>query len=348
MAPSLPERQLLRLRNGLSHYTGLSRPPVGRSPRDLVWRCDTARLWRYHSGQRRISPPILIVHSLISKSYILDLLPGNSMVGFLIGQGFDVFMLDWERARPADAENTLDTYVDDYLPGALEAVCERAPSDEVTLVGYCLGGVMALLLTAGQAHPWVRNLVTLTTPCDFSEMGFMSNVLLEGRIDPDEVIDATGLVPAGVLDAGFQLLKPTDEIVQRVNVWQNLWDDRWLAGFTAINRWARDQLPFPGAALRQIVEVLIRGNELAGGVVTLADREVRLREVTCPVLNVLCSADELVPPRAAQPLGGLVGSDDVTELILESGHVGLVAGGAAKDAQPRIAEWIEARSDGGG
>ena len=345
MAPSLPERQLLRLRNGLSHYAGLSRPPVARSTRDLIWQRDTARLWRYRSTQRRLGPPVLIVHSLISESYILDLLPGNTMVGFLLHRGFDVFMVDWEHAQPADAENTLDTYVGTYLPGAVAALRAEASADELTLMGYCLGGVIALLLAAAHVHPPVRNLVTLTTPCDFSAMGFMSNMFLEGRLDPDDVIDATGLVGAGVMDSGFQLLKPTGEIVQRVDVWHNLWNDRWLTGFTAINRWARDQLPLPGATLRQIVEILIRGNELADGAVSLSGRELRLEEITCPYLNVLCRDDELVPPDAARPLGALVGSEDVTELVLESGHVGLVAGGAAKDAQPRIADWIESRSD---
>ena len=344
MAPSPAERQLLALRNGLLHYAGLSRPPVARSPRDLVWRRDTARLWRYRSEQRRIVPPVLIVHSLISESYILDLLPGNTMVGSLVGRGFDVFMLDWERAQPADAENTLDTYVSSYLPGAVAAVCAEASADGLTLMGYCLGGVLALL-AASHAHPPVRNLVTLTTPCDFSEMGFMSNMFLEGRLDPDDVIDATGLVGAGVMDSGFRLLKPTGELAQQVDVFENLWNDRWLTGFTAINRWARDQLPFPGATLRQIVQILIRDNELAGGTVSLSDRAVDLREIVCPYLNVLCRDDELVPPRAVAPLGGLVGSDDVTELVLESGHVGLVAGAAAKGAQPKIADWIESRSD---
>src|SRR5437762_2930645 len=83
--------QLLRFQNGLTYYAGLTRPPIGRSPRDLVWERDQAKLWRYCSARRRIEPPIVIVHSLISKSYILDLLPNNSMVGFLIDQGFDVF-----------------------------------------------------------------------------------------------------------------------------------------------------------------------------------------------------------------------------------------------------------------
>jgi polyhydroxyalkanoate synthase len=346
MAPSLLQRQLLRIRNGVPYYAGLNRAAVGQTPRDLVWQRDTARLWRYRSDQRTCAPPVLIVHSLISKAYILDLLPGNSMVGFLVGEGFDVYLLDWGRVYPADAENTLETYVEDYIPRAIAAACASSDTDELTLAGYCLGGVLALLLAASDPGPAVRNLVALTTPADFSELGFLSQMFVEGRLDPADVVDSTGIVPARVLDQGFQSLKPTDALVQQVNVLQNLWNDQWLTGFIAMNKWARDQAPLPGAVFRQIVERLVRDNSLAEGRVALGKREVSLGDIECPFLNVYCKRDEIVPPRSAAPLTGLVGSKDVTELCLDSGHVGLVAGRqAAKVARPQIADWIRAHSE---
>jgi polyhydroxyalkanoate synthase len=345
MAPSLLQRQLLRIRNGVPYYAGLNRAAVGQTPRDLVWQRDTARLWRYRSDQRTCAPPVLIIHSLISKAYILDLLPGNSMVDFLIGEGFDVYLLDWERAYPADAENTLETYVEEYIPRAMAAACGCSDTSELTLAGYCLGGVLALLLAAADPGPHVRNLIALTTPCDFRELGFMSQMFVEGRLEPADVVDSTGMVPARVLDQGFQSLKPTDAMVQQVNVLQNLWNDQWLTGFIAMNKWARDQVPLPGAVFRQIVETLVRDNSLAEGTVPLGKREVSLGDIECPFLNVFCRRDEIVPPRSAAPLAGLVGSEDVTELCLESGHVGLMAGRqAAKVARPKIADWIRAHS----
>jgi polyhydroxyalkanoate synthase len=344
MAPSLLQRQLLRIRNGVPYYAGLNRAGVGQTPRDLIWQRDTARLWRYRSDQRTCAPPVLIVHSLISKAYILDLLPGNSMVGFLIEEGFDVYVLDWGRAYPADAENTFETYVEDYIPRAIAAACGYSDTNDLTLVGYCLGGVLALLLAAADPGQ-VRNLIALTTPCDFRELGFMSQMFVEGRLEPADVVDSTGIVPARVLDQAFQSLKPTGAVVQQVNVLQNLWNDQWLTGFIAMNKWARDQSPLPGAVFGQIVEILVRGNSLAEGTIALGKREVSLGDIECPFLNVFCRRDEIVPPRSAAPLAGLVGSTDVTELCLESGHVGLVAGReAAKVARPQIADWIRAHS----
>jgi polyhydroxyalkanoate synthase len=346
MAPSLLERQLLRARNGLPYYAGLKRVPLAQTPRDLVWQRDTARLWRYRSEQRRVGTPVLLVHSLVSRSYILDLLPNNSMIGFLVEEGFDVFLLDWMPAGPADAENTLETYVDHYIPAALRAASARSGADDLTVVGYCFGGVLALLLAAGRADQPIRNLITLTTPCDYTKMGFMSQMFLEGRLNAEDVIDANGIVSAEVIDLGFQSLRPTDAIVQKVNVWENLWNDQWLTGFIAMNKWARDQIPFAGAAFRQTVETLIRDNALASGVVPFRDTEVRLSDITCPYLNVFCRRDEIVPPQSAEPLGNLVGSRDTSDLCLESGHVGLVAGRqAAQVSRPQIAEWIRDHSD---
>ena len=345
--PDLFERQMLRVRNGLAYLTGANRPTVAQSPRDLVWKRDKARLWRYRSEQRRYRPPVLIVHSLVSKSYVLDLLPNTSMVRYLVGEGFDVFLLDWMPPDPADAENTLETYVDDYIPGAIGALLKDAGAREVTLVGYCFGGILTLLVTAGHPELPVRNMMVMATPCDYREMGFMSNMFIEGRLEPDDVIDETGLVPARALDEGFEALKPTDRLVQQVNFLENLWNDEFVEGFLAVSQWARDQVPFPGAAFRQTVSLLIRQNALFAGVIPLGRTEVYLKDIRCPFLNAFAEQDGITPAASSEPLTRLVGSDDASELRLQSGHIGFVVGRqAAKIARPQIADWIRRRSDG--
>ena len=346
MAPKLLERQLLRTRNGLAHLAGVRAPEVAQTPKDLVWKRETARLWRYRSDDRSVKVPLLIVHSLISKSYILDLLPENSMVRYLVGEGFDVFLLDWEPAAPADAENTLETYGADLVPHAISATLAEAGARELTLLGYCYGGVLALLTAAirGDDLP-IRNLVTLTTPCDFQRIGFMSDMFLEGRLDADDVIDDHGLVPPGVLDAGFQSIKPTDQLVQPLNLWDQLWSADRTENFLALNGWTRDQVPFPGALLRQTVDLLIRRNLLLSGELPFDGGTAQLKTIKRPFLNIFCEQDTIVPPASAEPLTNLVGSRDKDDLRLETGHVGLVAGRYAEEvARPAIADWIRRHS----
>jgi polyhydroxyalkanoate synthase len=346
--PSLIERQVLRARNGLAYLAGTNKPLMAQTPKDVVWRRDKAELWRYRREDApvSVSPPILIVHSLVSKSYVLDLMPNNSMIRFLLGEGFDVFLLDWGVADAVEAQNTLEDYVDDYIPEAIEATLNEAGADELNLIGYCFGGVLTLLLMAGHPELPIRSLVTLATPADYDKMGFMSQMFAAGRLDPEDVIDETGLVSSSRMDEGFQSLKPTDQLVQQVNLFQNLWNDEFVEGFLAMNTWARDQVPFPGAAFRQTVQILIRENALIKGVIPFGRGEVRLKDITVPYLNVFAEQDTIVPSSSSEPITRLVGSEDASELRLQSGHVGFVAGRqAAKVARPQIADWIRRHSD---
>jgi polyhydroxyalkanoate synthase len=320
--------------------------PLGQTPRDVVWTHRSATLYRYRSEQRSHAIPLLLVFALINRPEVFDLRPGCSLVEHLLGEGFDVFLLDWGVADPAEAANTLEDYVDDYIPEAIEATLRESGADELNVIGYCFGGVLTLLLAAAHPELPIRSLVTLATPVDYSRMGFMSQMFASGRLDPDDVIDDTGLVSAARMDEGFQSLKPTDQLVQQVNLFQNLWNDEFVAGFLAMNQWARDQVPFPGAAFRQTVQVLIRDNALMHGVIPFGRAEVRLADITVPYLNVFAEQDGIVPSAASEPITGLVGSKDATDLRLQSGHVGFVAGRqAAKVARPQIADWIRAHSD---
>jgi polyhydroxyalkanoate synthase len=77
-------RQAIRARNGVKYFAGIGRPQVGQTPKDVVWKRDKVELWRYRSDRRRWRPPVFIVHSLISRSYVLDLSPDNTLVGRLL------------------------------------------------------------------------------------------------------------------------------------------------------------------------------------------------------------------------------------------------------------------------
>src|ERR1043166_2148484 len=130
------ERSLLRARNGIRYVQAMSRPREGATPKDVVWQRDRAELWRYRSDAPiRYATPVVIVHSLVSRSYILDLRPGSSHVEYLLDQGFDVFMLDWGVPDERDADNSFETYVDEYLPLAVDAALDASGADDLTISG---------------------------------------------------------------------------------------------------------------------------------------------------------------------------------------------------------------------
>jgi len=258
----------------------------------------------------------------VNRSYVLDLLPGNSFVEQLRDAGFDVFMLDWGVADEHDAGHTLEDYVDAYLPAALKRACKISGARHLNLVGYCFGGVLVLLSAAHHPRLPVRSPGTMATRADFTQMPFAE---LSG-IDVISVVDDTGNVPATVIRQGFRILTPTADAVQYADLLEHLWNDDYLVVYQAMTRWINDQVPFPGAAARQVSEMIVRENGMMQGTVRLGGDRVTLAGIRYPLLNVVATRDTIVPPAAARPILGLVGSADKEELVLGAGHIGLVFG----------------------
>ncbi len=338
------ERNLLRVRNGIKLMTGSAKPELGVSAKDTVWTYDKVQLWRYRSDQRRFHPPVLLIMSLVSKSYIFDLRPGNSLVEFMLGRGFDVYVLDWGVPDHLEAANTLSTYIDEYMPPAVDAVRSTSDAEGVTMIGYCFGGVLAFLHVAAHPDP-IANLVTMAAPVDTRAMGPMSKLTAEGRIDPESMIDETGNVPAEVMLNSFKMLKPTSEVTGYLDLWDKMWDDQYLTAYQAMDGWGKDQIPFPGAAFVEMNTLLTQKNLLRTGTVPIGGRDIHLADIRCPFLAVLGEKDHITPMASGQGQCDLVGSEDKQELLVKSGHVGLFVGRTAhKGTLPPLCDWIEAHS----
>ncbi len=340
------ERNSLRARNGIRLATGVGRVRVGQAPKDVVWRRGRCELWHYRSDRVRVGPPLLIVFSLISRSYILDLTPGNSFVEQLLEAGFDVYLLDWGEPDERDAANLLEDYVDDFLPAGIAEVRRRSGADEVSLLGYCFGGILALLHGAHHPRSPLRSLSVMATPVDFAAMGPTSALFTSGGLELDDVLDDDGNVPPDVVLQSFRTLRPTAEVSRYVTLWDQLWSDEYVAAYQAMTSWSDDHIPFPGAAARQTVDMLVRDNGLLTDRLVVGGDRVHLRDITVPFLTVLACRDHIVPEDAAGPLIDLVGSSDRHELRLDAGHIGLVVGRtAARTTIPTIIDFLRRRSE---
>jgi poly[(R)-3-hydroxyalkanoate] polymerase subunit PhaC len=135
-------------------------------------------------------------------------------------------------------------------------VRRQTGADELTMLGYCLGGVISALYASAYDDAPVRNLMLLASPFDFDQMGAMVAPLREGRLDADDLIDDTGNVPADALYSGFFMQAPTVQVAQYATLWENLWNDEFVEGHQARAEWSRDPVPFPGAAFAELVEQL--------------------------------------------------------------------------------------------
>jgi polyhydroxyalkanoate synthase subunit PhaC len=334
-----------------------STAPVGFTPKNVVWERDRTKLYRYCRGPGpRYPVPLLLVHSLITRPYILDLVPGNSVVESLLGRGFDVYLIDWGVPTVADAHLRLEDYVLDYLPHAVDAVRRESQVGELSVLGYCLGGVLVLLYAATHPDGPVRNIISLATPVNFDAMDLpgirgpaaAADRRIEGAVD--RWIDRWGNIPAEFMDASFRLfrmLHPTSEFsaLRYARLWENLEDEQYVASFRALDRWAHDHVPFPGEAFRQIMKDLVQGNKLIRGGMELSGRRADLRGIRQAFLAIAADSDVIVPLAATDMQLDLIRSADKRFLTVPGGHVGLVAGsGSRTTLWPEIARWLAARS----
>jgi polyhydroxyalkanoate synthase len=235
----------------------------------------------------------------------------------------------------------MEDYVLDFIPDCIRRVQQDSGETDVSVIGYCFGGVLSLLYAAGHPGLPIRNLAVMATPIDFTKTGPMATLVQQGRLDPEDMIDETGNVPAEAMLNSFKLLKPTQDLVGYVNLWENLWNDEYLVSYQTMTQWGRDQIPFPGATMRQTVELFSRQNALLNDTMRLGNRRVSLSDIRCPFLSVLAEKDHITPPEAVGPLVDLVGSEDKEEMRLPAGHVGLIVGrNASKRTMPAMADWI--------
>jgi polyhydroxyalkanoate synthase subunit PhaC len=340
------ERNLFRARNGIKFVTGIGRPRTGLTPKQLIWSREKASMWRYQSDQRTRRTPVLIVFSILGRSYVLDLRPGVSFVQWLLDEGIDVYLVDFGVPDAVDATNTLETYVDRYLPQAVAAALAESATESIDVMGYCFGGVFATLLVAGHPELPISSLAVMATPMDFSGTEGVVQALRRGKLEIDDLVDDTGNVPAETVHRMFRTLKPTSGISTYAMLWERLWNDEFVEAFQAMSQWAADQVPFPGACARQCLDIFLRRNLLATGEVPLGRRTVRLADIECPLLNIYAEHDHIVSPASSLPLNDLVSSQDVTTLPVPAGHIGLAASRqAVRTTIPGVVSWLNTHGD---
>jgi polyhydroxyalkanoate synthase len=322
---------------------------TGQTPKEVVWTKNKAQLYHYAPVTPKQFPvPILLVYALINRPYILDLMPGNSFVEFLVGQGFDVYMLDWGIPGDEDQSLRLDDYVLDYIPRAVKKVLSTSHAEGVTVFGYCMGGTLSAMYAALFPEKPLANLVLLTAPIDFSpdEVGLYGLWTSEKYFNPDRVVDAFGNVPASFIDTGNRMLKPvTNYVGTYVNLWERIMQDKSLDSWLAMSKWVNDGVPLPGEAFRQWIRDFYQQNKLVKGEVKLRGRQVDLSHITCPLLTIAGTKDHICPQPQAEAVMRLSSSRDKEFLLLEAGHVGLLTGsGAKKTLWPKVQAWLAPRS----
>jgi len=280
-----------------------------------------------------------------NRGYILDLAPGQSFVEFMLRSGYDVYLVDWSPPSPDEKRLRFEDYTLDFIPECVKRVRKDSGVKDLTILGYCMGGVLSLLYTALHPKAQPKNLVCFTTPVNFASMELFAKWSDRRYFDVDRLVDTLGNVPAELIFTGFEMLRPASRIAGQLQLWENLGNEDQVKSYRMFEKWSTDTLPIAGEYFRQTVKELIWENSLYKGELTIGGRSANLRNVTAPVFHVVAEHDHIVPYAAAHPLIEQVGSTEREEVMLKGGHISLVAGAnAQKRLWPRLDAWLGPRS----
>jgi polyhydroxyalkanoate synthase len=321
----------------------------GVSPAETVYEEDRLKLRHYLSERKpKYQTPVVFIYALVNRPYILDLKVGRSVVANYVQAGFDTYLVDWGVPTYADRHLTLDDYINGYMVNVLDYVCERTGVDQVNIVGYCMGGTMSAMFTA--LHPKrVKNLTLLAAPIDFESNDSLLNVWTRANVfDVDKFVDAFGNCPPEFLQASFLLLRPVGNLLEKpINFYEHMHEEKFLDDFLTTESWLNDNIAVPGEVYREFVKYLYQKNLLTQNRMPVGKHIVNLKNIICPVLNIMAGKDDLVPCSQGTPFNDLVGSKDRKTILLEgSGHIGLAIGGRAqKEVWPTACQWMADRSD---
>jgi len=339
------QRAIQRSIKGVEYFSS-SGPTLGETPKDVLYSRGTMNLYHYRPQADEVyRVPVLIVMATTNRGYILDLVPGQSFIEFLLKRGFDVYMLDWTAPKPEEKSLRMEDYVLDFIPESVRRVQQVSGEKDVSVIGYCFGGVLSLLYGSIFNDGPMKNLICFTTPIDFREMKLFSNFADRRYFDVDRLIDSTGNMPPELILQSFDMLRPAARVTGQIQLWDNIWNDEFVKSYRMFDRWATDTLPLAGEYFRTITKDLMWDNKLYNDTMTVGGRPARLADIKVPLLHAVAEHDHIVPYDAAKHLITKIGSEDKEEVMLKGGHVSLVAGAnAIKRLWPKLDSWLGKRS----
>ena len=338
------------------------------SPHDIIYLKGKTRLLHYHGikekekeEEENNSKPLLIIYAPINRFHIMDLNPKRSVVRNLLSNGLDIYLLDLGYPTKEDDKLSLYDYVD-YVKYAVQAILkkekekeeerqgQRQENKKISILGYCWGGILALIYTALEATKTtqsddddntVKSLALMATPIDFSK----ENTILANwsrAVNIDKMMDEFGNMNGQILDLAFAMRNPPRYTSDKYfKLFKKLYDKEFVNTFIDVERWLYDTPPVPGNLHRQIINNCYKDNLLITNKMKVDDNYIDLRNITVPLLIIDAEKDDLVTTESAIAVSDYVSSREKDFLKSPGGHVALCVSDIAHEKLwPKAAEWI--------
>ncbi|MCE4372370.1 PHA/PHB synthase family protein [Xanthomonas hortorum] len=317
---------------------------VAVTPGKVVLRNRLIELIQYTPTTATVHPePVLVIPAWIMKYYILDLSPHNSLVKYLVDQGFTVFCLSWKNPGADERELGMDDYLRLGLHAALTAINTIRPKRKVHAAGYCLGGTLLSIAAAAMARDGDERLASLSlfaAQTDFSEPGELGLFIDESQVSLLEAqMQEKGYLRAEQMAGAFQMLRSYDLL------WSKMVNDYLLGDRRPLNdlmAWNADATRMPARMHSQYLRRLFLDDDLSEGRYPVDGRPVSLGGITLPVFSVGTEADHVAPWRSVHKLHYLSPAE-LTFVLASGGHN---AGIVSEPGHPRRSYRIQTRRQG--
>jgi polyhydroxyalkanoate synthase len=283
----------------------------------VLWQDGSTRLLDYGGA----GAPVLVVPSLVNRAYILDLMPEKSLLRWLASNGLRPLLVDW--GAPGDLERRFT--LTDYIAGRLEAALDAAATaagEPLTVLGYCMGGNLALALAARRPRR-VSALALLATPWDFhAERAEHARLL--GALAPSlkAAFSALGELPVDVLQTLFAALDPLLALRKFSRFAELGDDDPRTREFVALEDWLNDGVPLALPVAEAVLTEWYGANATARGQWRIAGQIIDPARCMMRALVVVPAQDRIVPPGSARALGAALPAAETWTPSL--GHIGMV------------------------
>jgi polyhydroxyalkanoate synthase len=308
------------------------------TPGEVIYRNELIELIQYRPATTTVYPePVLVVPAWIMKYYVLDLSPNNSLVRYLVSQGFTVFMISWKNPDESYRNVGMDQYRRLGVMEAIAAISKVVPEQKVNALGYCLGGTLLAIAAAAMARHGDERLRTLTlcaAQTDFSEPGELELFMSESQLAfLEDMMEERGYLDGSQMAATFQLLRSNDQI------WSRLFHD-YLIGkrrpVSDLMAWNADVTRMPARMHSEYLRNIFFNNQLAEGRYLVDGRPVVLQDLHIPIFVVGAESDHIAPWRSVYQIELHVDTD-ITFLLTSGGHnAGIVSEPGGKERTYRV------------
>lgn len=310
----------------------------------------------YRVRQKRYATPLVLVPPLGVYAWIFDLLIERSLVRYMLAHGFEVYMIDWGAPTRDYAHIALEDYVCDWFPKCVEEIRSHSGSKELSLMGYCMGGLLSMLYLAWSEDKNVKNLITIASPIDVHHMGPAGVLTRAMRVPAGIVRKTTGFrldrinperfhVSAERLSVLFKMSNPLAAFTSYVDLLRNIWDDEYVTRYMTMNAWFNKLTDYPGGTVQDIVRKMSLYNRLAKGRIRIGGKSAQLKNIDCALLAFAGDNDKIVSLDSAKKIMDVVGSRDKSFHIVPGGHAGVFTGGRAAGTTWSISKnWLALRS----